>query len=157
MITNRVHDGMNKVIGEMNERGMLVSTACYFESVSGGVKAFNRELDELFLRINSISINLSELKEIENILSDFLEGQYNVINEKCKVIVGDEIISRYDTTEFLRIRRIESESLLSFYIKAINKRIHDKRRNTKWDIYKLVLSALLGASLSLVIKWVFER
>ncbi|WP_040948946.1 hypothetical protein [Gorillibacterium massiliense] len=157
MIANRVINEVNNRLEEHGVRGIPRSSTAFFDSISVGYLALNSELGELFKKLNTVSINEKELSELEVIISQFINEQYKVINNICKGVVGDDLISQYKPDEYSRTRLKETKALLEFEYKVIGKRIKDKKKTVRWEIFKLTFSSIFGATITLIVKTYLER
>ncbi|MFC4777150.1 hypothetical protein ACFO9Q_10190 [Paenibacillus sp. GCM10023252] len=152
MISNRIMKETNNKLADYGSRGVGKSSFAFFDSISIGFNVLNEEINELFNKLSRVSINPNDIVELRIILLKFVEDQYSLITEKSTSLIGTDLIKNFNSNDFIEQRKKESVALFEFQINVRKKLINDKKKTTRWEVMKLIISSVLGAGITLIVR-----
>ncbi|MGF7033750.1 hypothetical protein J2T17_004698 [Paenibacillus mucilaginosus] len=109
----------------------------------------NKEVTEILNKLEALSPSKRELNDIGSLLVQFISKQFDALTENSSAVTGMQLPS---SGPFIERRKKETEAILEIRMIMMRKKSADKRKQSRWEIFKLVFSSAFGAAVTWVVK-----
>jgi len=153
--SSRITGAIKNNLSDLDERNVLKSSFAFTGGISRGMETLNNEVIELIRKIAKLNLTTKDVEIISSNINKFIHEQRDEILKICSELTGYSF-EQVDYSRSLNIKLNETRAMVEIELGIIKKQIIDKRNQTRWDVFKMVISSIIGAVITLVVRLMIE-